>query len=223
MTFSVGCVRHEIAPTLHHLSGVGRAIDRRDEHHRRADGVNLELERGDHAEVAAAAADAPEKLGIFILAGGAQHTVGGDDIDRDDVVEAQAELAAQPTDTAGQRQPGDAGRRNQATGGRQAVYLGLAIEIAPGRAALDPGAPRLGIDVHGVHVRQIDQDAAVARTAARRVVAATAHRGEQPFLTCEVDRGNDVGGAVATCDKRRLLVEHAVPNEPDSVVAVTVR
>jgi hypothetical protein len=54
--------------------------------------VQPELELGDDAEVAAAAADAPEQVGVLVLAGPYHPAVGEDDLSRDEVVAGQAEL-----------------------------------------------------------------------------------------------------------------------------------
>ena len=95
----------------------------------RPNGMDLKLERGDDAEIAAAAAHAPEQVSVLTFAGGVQYTVGGDDVNRGQVVEAQAVLAAQPAKPAGQGQAADAGRRNEAAGRRQPVDLRFAVEV----------------------------------------------------------------------------------------------
>jgi hypothetical protein len=46
-----------------------------------------------HAEVAAAAAQPPEQVGVLVLAGRHELAVGGDDIRRQQVVAGQAVLA----------------------------------------------------------------------------------------------------------------------------------
>ena len=62
--------------------------------HLRADRVQLELEAGDHAEVAAAAADRPEQVGVLVGAGAHRLAVGGHDVGGEQVVDGHAELAA---------------------------------------------------------------------------------------------------------------------------------
>ena len=136
---------------------------------------------------------------------------------------AETVLAAKPAEAAGKGQAADAGRRNHAAGRCQSMDLGLAVKVAPRGATLDPGAPRLGIDVDRVHGRQIDKNAAVARSAARGVVAAAAHCRQQSVLAGEIDCVDDVGGAAASRDERRFLVEHAVPDLPRTVVIRVAR
>src|SRR5205085_678511 len=48
--------------------------------------VQLELELGDDAEVATATAQSPEQVGVFLLRGSQDSTVGGDHLGRDEVV-----------------------------------------------------------------------------------------------------------------------------------------
>ncbi|MDM0085129.1 hypothetical protein QTI17_31540 [Variovorax sp. J31P179] len=79
-----------------HVRGrVERMHDESGQHHR-ADGMQLELERGHHAEVAAATADSPEQIGVLLLAGAQELAFGGDHVGRDQAVDAQAEVPAQP-------------------------------------------------------------------------------------------------------------------------------
>ena len=102
--------------------------------------MRLELERRDDAEVAAGAAHGPEEILVLGRARPAQLAVGGDDVDREQVVDRQPVLAAQVADAAVERQAGDARRRHDAAGHREAEQLRLAVDVAPGRAALDAHA-----------------------------------------------------------------------------------
>ena len=56
--------------------------------------------------------------------------------------------------------------------------VGLAVEVAERRAALDPHGPRRGIDDDRAHLREVDHQAVVAERAAGDVVAAAAYRDE---------------------------------------------
>ncbi len=77
--------------------------------HVRAERVELELERRDDPEVAAAAAQTPEQVGVLLLARDHELAVGGDDVTRAQVVDREAELAHQVADATAERQPRDAG------------------------------------------------------------------------------------------------------------------
>jgi hypothetical protein len=89
-----------------HLTGlITRMRDQATEHRR--DRVRLEAEGGHDPEIAAAAAEGPEEVGMLFGARRQQGAVGGNDFERNDVVATQAVLADQPADSAPQRQPGD--------------------------------------------------------------------------------------------------------------------
>ena len=57
-------------------------------------GVESVLERGHQAQVAAAAAQAPEQIGVLGGAGREEAPVGGDDIGRQEIVDDETALGA---------------------------------------------------------------------------------------------------------------------------------
>jgi hypothetical protein len=182
--------------------------------------VQLELERGDDAEVAAAAAQAPEELGLRALAGVHEAPVGGHDIGADKVVEREAVLAHQVADAAAEREAGDAGRRHQAAGGGQAELLRLGVDVLPQAAALDDDALGVGVDADAVHRAEVDEHAALDRREAGDAVAAALHGDLEARAAREPDRGDDVGCAGAAHDEVGPgVVEHAVPACAGVVVA----
>ena len=71
--------------------------------------VQRQLERGDDAEAAAAAAQRPEQLGVLVLGGAHDPAVPGDELGGDEVVAGQPVLALEPARAAAEREPGDAG------------------------------------------------------------------------------------------------------------------
>src|SRR5579884_1576494 len=73
-----------------------------------ADRQQLELERGDDAEAAAASAQRPEPVGLVLAINAQQPAVGGDHLDRVDVVGGEPVLAAHEADTAAERVADDA-------------------------------------------------------------------------------------------------------------------
>src|SRR2546430_5265911 len=88
-------------------SHLGRVFHRPEDwpgHHLRPQGVEPELELGDDPEVAAAAANAPEEVGVLILARLDELTVGGDQIDGEQLIDREAVLAHHPADAAAERQ-----------------------------------------------------------------------------------------------------------------------
>src|SRR3546814_4138277 len=77
-------------------SGVGRVPEDGPGQNGGPDGVQAELERGDHAEVAAAAPQRPKQVGVLVLGRPQQLAVGGHDVDGEEVVDREAVLAHQP-------------------------------------------------------------------------------------------------------------------------------
>ena len=172
-----------------------------------------------HAEVSAAAANGPEQVGLLVLARAQDLAFGGDELDRDEIVEREAILAHQPAQPAAEGEPGDARAGNHAARDRQAVQLRLAIELAPGDAALRPHRSVLGIDVNALHRRQVDHHPAIDGRASGHVVAAAANRHLEAKLAREIDGIDHVGHAAASGDQRRPLVDQSVVDLPRVLVA----
>ena len=181
-----------------------------------------ELERGRDAEVAAAAAQPPQQLGVLVLAGVHELAVGGDDVGGEQVVAGQADLAHQPADAAAEREPGDPRGGHEPAGDREPERLRLVVEVRPRAAALGHGGAAGGVDAHAGHGRQVDDHAAVAGGEAGQRVPAAADGDEQVLAAREVDRAHDVGDAGAADDQRRPPVVGAVPDRARLVVAVVL-
>ena len=126
--------RRSSAPAL------GRVQDQSG-HHLGPDGVKPKLERGDHAEAAAASAQRPEQLAVLVLGGADQLALAGHQLGRDQVVAGEAVLALEPARAAAQGEPAHAGRGHPPAGGRQAVDLRLRGRPRP-RWPRRPHAPR---------------------------------------------------------------------------------
>ena len=94
-----------------------------------ADRVEAVFERGHDPEVAAAAAEGPEQVGVLVVAGGQDISVGGDDLDGQEVVDGEAVLAHEPADAAAERQPGDPGGGDDPAGGGQSVDGRRPVEL----------------------------------------------------------------------------------------------
>jgi hypothetical protein len=69
--------------------------------------VQAKTERGGDAEVRAGAAKSPEQIRVFVLARPDEAAVGGHEVDREQVVDREAELPLQPSHSPAERQPGD--------------------------------------------------------------------------------------------------------------------
>ena len=130
--------------------GVGRIEDRPGVD-QRPEGVQIELELRDDAEVAAAAAQPPQQVGVLGLARVDEPAVRGDDVGRREVVAGESELPHRPADAATECEPGDAGGRHQAARRREPVRLGLVVNVGPRGAAPDGRHASGRIDANLVH------------------------------------------------------------------------
>jgi hypothetical protein len=176
--------------------------------HLGSDRIEAILELGDDPEVAAAAAQAPEEIFVFPLAGGHDAAIGGDHLGRNEIVGAQAVLIAQPAQAAAQRQAGDTRRRDHAHGGGQSILLRRPVQVADGGTTPGASGACFGIYQDVFHQRQVDDQAAVDRTMTGDVVVAR-----------EVDRGDHILYADRASDERRVAVDHSVPHGACFIVA----
>ena len=204
--------RKQFAVPAHDLGGVGEVVeDRAADHHAvLTDVVAAEGERGDDAEVAAAAAQRPEQVRVRGLARRHQRAVGEHDICREQVVDGQPEAPGEIADAAAQCETADARRGQEARRRRHAERHGGVVDIAPGAPRVDADGVRGRIDRGAAHPRQVDHQGAVPDAEAGGVVAAAAHRDLQPVGAGELHRGHDVRGVGDTHDHRRSFVDHRV-------------
>ena len=199
----------------------GRLLHRPHHHarqHRRPEGLELEREVGDDAEVAAAAPQPPEQVGVLVLVGHHELAVGGDHVAGAEGVDGEAELAHEVADAAAQGQAADAGVADEAAGGGQPEGLGLPVEMGVEAAALDLDRPGLGVDPRSGHCRQVDHQPVVAHGVAGDGVPAAPDGRVEALVAAEADGGDDVGHARAAGDQRRPALDVAVPDLADLVV-----
>ena len=142
----------------------------------RADGVELVLEAGGDAEVAATATQRPEHVGVGVLAADDLLAGGSHEIDGQEVVAREPEAPGEPPGSATEGEARDARGGDDAAGRREAVRL-CSFEITPGdtacRAPSRSGSTLIPSSATGrSRVRR--------RTSlARGTVATTADRGEE--------------------------------------------
>jgi hypothetical protein len=180
--------------------------------------VQPELELGDHAEVAAAAAQRPEQVRVLLRAGPQHLAGGGDDLGGQQVVTRQPELRGEPAEPAAQGQPADPGVADRAAGSGQPVRLGGRVELRQRGPAAGPGGPRARVHRHLVDGAEVDGQAAVADRRAGEAVRAAAHRDLQAGVLREPDRGGHVAGVGAAGDHGRVSVDGAVPHRTGLVI-----
>jgi hypothetical protein len=169
--------------------------------------------------VAAAAAQGPEQIGLLLGAGAHQPAVGGDELDREEIIERKPVLAHEPADAAAEGQSGYPGAGHHAARNGEPGKLRFAIELAPGDAPLHMRDPAPGIQMNTLHGRQVDHHPAVDGGAARHVVAASAHGSLEAQLARDRNGVDHVGDPAASGDEGRALVDEAVVNLARLLVA----
>src|SRR5207248_2448430 len=98
--------------------------------------LEAELEARGDAEIAAAAAQRPEQVGVLLLVDPQQPSVRRDQLHRKQVVDRQTVLTHHPADAAAERQSADADGRHVAGAGGEPVLLRPRGVLAPGHAGL---------------------------------------------------------------------------------------
>jgi hypothetical protein len=172
--------------------------------------VQPEREGGHDAEVAAAAAQRPEQVGVLIGVRADLPAVGQHDLRLEQVVDREAEASREVAEPAAEREAADACAADDAARRGQPVLAGRVVDLAPEAAAADARRPRDGIDLDVLQPRQVDHDAAVAGPQPGAVVAAAPHRDEELVLAGEAERRRDVVRARDARDHAGALVDHRV-------------
>jgi hypothetical protein len=181
--------------------------------------VDREPERGDDAEVAAAASQRPEQIWVFVGGRPDNAALGGDHLGGKQVVDGQSMFAHEEPDAAAEGEPGDACVADDAAGGGQAVGLRLVVDVAPQSPTLHPGRATGGVDPHGPHRREVDDDPVVAHRGAGHVVAPAPYGDLQVVVAREAHRRDHIGHPRAAGDAGRTAVNRAIPDPAASVVA----
>ena len=205
---------HEAAVGLQQVRG---GVDREEQHpavEQRPDLVQLELEAGHDAEVAAAALERPEQVRVAVRAGDQKAPVRGHDLRGQQAVNRKAVLALEPSASAAEREPADARVRQPAARDGEAECLGLPVELAPVGAAAAPGRAPLRVHAHAVHRPQVDHQAAVHHSVPGHRVAAAPHGDLEPVLASHAERRDHVRHAGAARDQRGPAVDRRVEDAP---------
>src|SRR5262245_65305837 len=100
---------NEFAVALQYRRGNVELVEQRPAHDV-ADLVELKLEAGDDAEVAATAAQGPEQIFVLVIARGDLPAIGENDIGRQQVVDGEPDAAGQVAYAAAQPQAAHPGR-----------------------------------------------------------------------------------------------------------------
>lgn len=185
----------------------------------RADGMKLEFERGGDAEIAAAAANGPEEVGVFVAIGSDKAAVGENHVHGEQVVNGEAVAATEIADAAAEGQAGDAGAGDEAGRCGQAEGVGGVVHVAPDAARFHADRFFERIHADAFHAGKINDQTAIAERQARAAVAAAANGSEQTVFGAVANRGDDVGDIGAAGDETRTLVNHGVVDFASGVVA----
>ena len=205
-------VRHAREPLVPRVQHLARALVREEQNAGvdLADRVQVELERGHDAEVAAAAAQRPEELGLVRGIDAAQLAVGGDELDRRDAVRGEAVLAAVPAEAAAERVADDADVRGGAVQRGDAEVGRARHDLLPLGAGAHAGGEALGVELDALELVGPQQDG-VAEIAERRRVVAGALRGDlEAGLGRVAHDGGDVVGVQRRRDHGGALVDGGV-------------
>jgi hypothetical protein len=132
-------------------------------------------------------------------------------------------FAVEPAEAAPEGEPGDTGHRDDPEGGRQPELLRLVVELAQRQSCLGFRRSPRRIDPDAFHGRQVEHQTAIGHGVARDAVSTATHRKQEIVRPGEVDSLDHVGGAPATDDHRRALVDHPVEDGASSIVAVVFR
>ena len=109
--------------------------------------MQLRPDLGGDSEVATAAADRPEEVGLLVLVGVDDAAVGEHELGPEDVVDREAVAARQVADPAAEHQTAGSGRADEPYGRGQSVLAGGRVDLAEQAAARDGGGSRVGVDL----------------------------------------------------------------------------
>ena len=181
------------------------------------------LERGDDPEVSPATAQAPEEVLVLIPTSLDKPTIGGDHVDREQVVRGEPELALQPAAASAQGEARNLGVGHAPTRNGEAELLPLPVELAPGETGLSTRRPSLGIHPHPLHGGEIHYNAPLTHIVSGDRVPATPYRQCQVVILSEAHRRHHIGLAGAAGDQGRSTVYHGVEQYPSGIISIVVR
>ena len=184
--------------------------------------VEAVLERGHHAEVAAAAPQRPEQIRLGLLAAGDQLAVRRHHVGFEQVVDGEAAASRQVAHPAAEREPADAGGRDDPAGTAESERVGGVIDVAPGAPTLDSHATPRRVDADAAQASEVEHHTAVDGAEAGRAVPTAAHRERHLALASEADGRHHVGDVGGPDDRRRTSIVHAVVDLTGLVVARVV-
>ena len=101
---------------------------------------------------------------------GADLAVRGDDLRREDVVDAESVAACEVADPSAEGQSSDPGGADDPPWRGQSVRAGGLVQVVPGRPTLCVGDPCLRVDTHLAHAGKVGDDGVISGAEARHTV-----------------------------------------------------
>src|SRR4029450_4006425 len=163
--------------------------------------MELELERGHDTEVAAAAPDSPEEVGVLRRADSKKLTRGGHDLCRQQVVAGQPVLPPDPADATSQCQSRHPSVGDDTGRGRQPENLSGTVEIAQCCTTVYTSGLLCRVHLNASHPSQVDHQATLGHSLARDIVAAGTYRDEKVVIPGKRHCADHVGRAGAVDDE----------------------
>ena len=223
MPRSSGATAAKIVHEPQHFRRVGeRPHDGPAEHH----GLHLVepvLEHGGDPEVPSPAAKSPEQVPLRVLVHMDPLAISGHEVNREQVVDGEAELAHQVPETAAERQAADPRVADDPARRGEPGSLRGPVELSPEYAAGGSCEARVRVHADRLHQRKVDHEATVADGVARYRVPSPADRDEQSSIPGEANGFDDVVRTCTARDEGRSPIDRAVPDPSRLLVSLLGR
>ena len=215
----LGSVRHEVATRLEYRTRLFPRVHEAPGQHDRADAVGTKLERGDDAEVAAAAAKRPEQIRVLVGARTHRRAVGEHDLGGQQRVDRSSPWwrMSQPIPPPSVSPPTPVWETWPAGTARPCAWVAAsssARSVPPPTRTIR----RSGSTWTELKRADVDADCAVAHRPAGDGMATGADRERRPRRASGTDRRSDIVGIRRKGDGRRRAVDGAVPSHASRVV-----
>ena len=212
-------VGRRLGPVPPCLEDLRRTLDRPEQDTRvdLGNGEELELDGSHGRDVAAAATDRPEEVGLVLLVDAEVPAVGGDHLGRDDAVAGEPERADHPAEAATERIAEHADVRRGPGQIGETVLASRDREWLREHPGLDPRASSVRVDLDAAHPFRLQEQRVLAPVDGPRVVATGVERDAQPALCGEPDGRHDIVRGLWVDGDHGPLVDRQVPGLPRGV------
>jgi hypothetical protein len=184
-----------------------------------ADGQQVELERGDDAEAAVAAAGGPQQVGVVGVRGSHERAVGRNELHGGDRAALETGVAGIPAQPTAERGADDAHAGAGGVPRREPDGSGPADDVPPSHPCADAGGTAFRIDVQPGHGRGPHQDRVLEAAGQwRRAVSGALGGDPQSQPGSRAYDVRDLGGERRVRHRRRSGIDLQVPRPPDLLV-----